>query len=135
MRLIALLVDIDLGPADVRLAHGAVAAAQVLVLSDIGMAGLTLRSVVAAIGCQDVLLLLELVMNCPFLECTIIVAHGVLPDALLQRRLIALALRVDLGAVRVGSPLRGAIEGVSEVNESTIGGLLFFLRLLFAVAI
>ena len=135
MRLITLLVDIHLGSADVRLSHGAVAASKIVILCDVGMARLTLGSVVTAIRCQNVLLLLQFVMDCPFLDRIVVIAHGVLAYALLKRRLIALALSVDFRAVRVRSPLLGAIEGVSQIDKPTIRGLLLFLLLLFTVAI
>lgn len=82
MRLITLLVDIHLGSADVSLSYGAVAASKIVILSDVGLAGLTLGSVVIAIGCQNVLLLRQFVMDRPLLDRIVVIAHGVLAYAL-----------------------------------------------------
>lgn len=82
MRLITLLVDIHLGSADVSLSNGAVAASKIVILSDVGLAGLTLGSVVITIGCQNVLLLRQFVMDRPLLDRIVVIAHGVLAYAL-----------------------------------------------------
>ena len=58
------------------------AASKIEILSDVGMARLTLGSVVTAIGCQNVLLLLQFVVDCPFLDRIVVIAHGVLAYAL-----------------------------------------------------